>query len=92
MSAGPLHDAQATERALREQLADLVRARARAEREAERLSQRGAIAGADGSLSEIAGRYQAQAGRLSEEVEGVRATLREQEAQVERLRAEAAGA
>lgn len=92
MSTDPLSEAQATERTLREQLADLVRARARAEREGRRLAERGSLAGADASLAAIAERYSAQAGRLGDEVDGLRASVREQEAQVERLRAEASGA
>lgn len=92
MSPDSLSEAEATERALREQLADLVRARSRADREARRLAERGAVVGADGSLGEIAERYRAQAGRLGEEVDGLRSSLREQEARVEGLRAEAAGA
>lgn len=92
MSSPALSEAQATERALREQLADLVGARSRAEREADRLVERGSLPGADASLGEIAERYRAQAGRLAGEVDGLRTSLREQEAQVERLRAEASGA
>lgn len=92
MNASSLSEAEATERALREQLADLVRARSRAEREARRLAERGTLAGADTALGQIAERYRAQGGRLGDEVEGLRTTLRELEARVERLRAEAAGA
>lgn len=92
MSTPPLGEAEATERALREQLADLVRARSRAGREARRLAERGSLAGADASLAEIAERYRTQAGRLGDEIDGLRTSLREQEAQVERLRAEASGA
>lgn len=92
MSSGPLREAEATERTLREQLADLVRARSRADREARRLAERGSLAGADASLGPIAERYRAQAGRLGDEVDGLRTSLREQEAQVERLRADASGA
>ena len=40
-----------------------------------------------GALRELAERYRAQAARLAEEVEGVRRSLREQEARVEALRA-----
>lgn len=92
MSPENLTAAEATERTLREQLADLVRARSRADREARRLADRGTLADADPSLNELAERYRAQAGRLGEEVDGLRAGLREQEARVERLRAEASGA
>ncbi|MBA2515849.1 MAG: hypothetical protein H0V22_00760 [Solirubrobacterales bacterium] len=92
MSSAPLSEAEATERTLREQLADLVRARSRAEREARRLADRGSLPGADASLDEIAERYRTQAGRLGEEVDGLRTSLREQEARVEHLRAEASGA
>ena len=87
----PLESAQATERSLREQINDLVTARARAEAEAERLEGRGRLAGADASVAEVGRRYREHAGRLHEEVEGLRAELRRQEAVVERLRADEAG-
>ena len=83
----PLAEAQATERALREQVNELASARVRAEREATRLDQRAALPGAEPLLSELAGRYRAQAERLSREVEEARRGLRQQEARVEELRA-----
>ena len=87
-----LASAQATDRALREQIADLVRARARAEEEARRLGDRAGAPGADPSLAGIAERYGQQAARLREEVEGLRGELRTHEAELERLRAQDAGA
>ena len=87
-----LAEAEQAERALREQLADLVRARARAESEARRLAQRAGLAGADASLGELAGRYRAQGERLQAEVDALRTDLRRQEAELERLRAAEEGA
>lgn len=87
-----LADAERTERALREQIADLVRARARAQAEARRLADRASLAGADPTLADIVARYRSQAERLDGEIEALRATLREHEADVERLRAEGSGA
>lgn len=84
-------EAEATERALREQIAELVSTRVRAEREAARLAERARLPHADGALGQLAERYRAQAGRLAEEVEGARRSLREQEARVETLRADARG-
>ncbi len=86
-----LGEAEATERALREQIAELVSTRVRAEREAARLDERARLPDADGALRELAERYRAQAGRLAGEVDGVRRSLREQEARVEALRADARG-
>lgn len=85
-----LTEAAATELALREQIADLVKARARAQSEARRLRTRADAI--DPALSEVAERYAAQAARLEQEVEEVRGSLREQEVRTERLRAERAGA
>lgn len=82
--------AEATERGLREQIADLVTARARAEGEARRLRSRGEHV--DPALLEVAERYTAQAGRLAQEVEALRRSLREQELRTEQLRADRAGA
>jgi phage host-nuclease inhibitor protein Gam len=86
-----LEDAQETERALREQIGDLVRARARAESEARRLAERAARPDADATLGDIVARYRAQAERLDSEIEALRTALREHEADLERLRAEDAG-
>ena len=86
-----LGEAQRAERTLREQLADLVRARARAESESRRLSERARLPGADAALSELAERYRAQGDRLQSEVEAVRSDLRLREAELERLRAAEGG-
>ena len=82
-----LADAEATERGLREQIAELVHARARADDEARRLSGRATIAGAHAELAEIAGRYERQSATLAAEVETLRTSLRAAEAELERLRA-----
>lgn len=84
--------AEATERELREQIAELVHSRARAEQEAGRLADRAKLPGADASLGDIAERWRKQAGVLAQEVEACRTSLRAAEAEVARLRAEAAGA
>ena len=82
-----LADAETTERALREQLADLVHARARADSEAHRLADRAALPGAHDELREIAGRYERQSETLAAEVQTLRSSLRAAEAELERLRA-----
>ncbi len=87
-----LDEAKRAEQALREQLADLVRARARADSESRRLSRRAGLPGAEASLSELAERYRAQGERLQAEVEALRADLRRQEAELERQRAAEDGA
>ncbi len=87
-----LTDAEATEDALRAQLAELVSAKVRAEKESARLADRAGITGADPSLAGLAERYAAQGARLASEVEEVRAGLRTQEAATEALRARDAGA
>lgn len=84
--------AEATERELREQIAELVHARARAEGESRRLADRARLPGADASLQEISGRWGRQAEVLAGEIESCRASLRAAEADVARLRADAAGA
>jgi hypothetical protein len=89
---GDAEDGRATELALREQINDLVRARARAESEAARLDVRGRIAGAEPGLAEIASRYRVQATRLAEEVESLRGSLRAHELEMERRRADESGA
>ncbi len=86
-----LESAELTERNLREQINDLVAARARAGAEARRLSERATAVGAHESLSEVGERYARQVERLGEEIEALRATLREQEAATEALRADEAG-
>lgn len=87
MTDDALAGAEATERGLREQISDLVHARARAAGEASRLAQRGALPGAHAELLELAGRYDRQAGVLAGEIESLRASLRAAEAELERLRA-----
>ncbi len=82
-----LTDAEATELGLREQLSDLVHARARADSEAKRLAERAALPGAHDELAEIAGRYTRQSEVLATEIESLRSSLRAAEAELERLRA-----
>ena len=82
-----LADAEATELGLREQIADLVHARARADSEAQRLSERAALPGAHAELEELAGRYERQSATLAKEIETLRTSLRAAEAELERLRA-----
>ena len=84
-----LAGAEATELALREQISDLVHARARADSEAARLADRASLAGAHDELTEIAGRYERQSTTLAEEIETLRMSLRAAEADLERLRAPA---
>lgn len=91
-AASPLESALTTERNLREQINDLVNARARARAEAARLEERATIPGADAALGAVAGRYAVQEKRLGEEIAALRTSLREREADTERLRADAAGA
>lgn len=81
--------AGATERGLREQIADLVHARARADSEAKRLADRALLAGAHAELSELAGRYAHQSETLAAEIAALRTSLRAAEADLERLRAPA---
>jgi hypothetical protein len=92
MSANDLSAAETTDRELREQIADLVRARARAEAEARRLGDRVSLPGADPSLEAIRERYEQQAGRLAADVEALRGDLRAHEPLLEQLRAGEAGA
>jgi phage host-nuclease inhibitor protein Gam len=83
-----LTDAEATEFALREQISDLVHARARADGEVARLSGRAGLPGAhDEELTEIASRYERQSETLAAEIETLRKGLRAAEAELERLRA-----
>ncbi len=83
-----LTDAEATELALREQISDLVHARARADGEVARLTGLAGLPGAhDEELTEIAGRYERQSETLAAEVETLRTSLRAAEAELERLRA-----
>jgi len=87
MTSDALADAEATERGLREQIAALVHARARAAGEAHRLGERAGLPGAHAELGELAGRYAQQAGVLAAEIESLRTSLRAAEAELERLRA-----
>ena len=82
-----LKDAEATERGLREQIADLVHARSRADGEAQRLDERGRLPGAHEELAELAQRYREQSATLAGEIEALRTSLRAAEAELERLRA-----
>lgn len=87
-----LQAAEATERRLREQINDLVKARARADSERHRLKQRTKLRGAEPMLETVADRYGHQSERLAEEIESLRTSLREQEAATEAARADEAGA
>jgi chromosome segregation ATPase len=87
MTNDALAAAEATERGLREQISDLVHARARAAAEASRLAERAALPGAHAELAELAARYEQQAVVLAAEIESLRASLRAAEAELERLRA-----
>ena len=82
-----LADAEATELGLREQISDLVHARARADAESKRLGERAGLPGAHEELSEIADRYTRQSEVLATEIETLRTSLRAAEAELERLRA-----
>jgi hypothetical protein len=86
-----LRDAERTDLELREQLNDLVRTRARAQREAERLGVRAGLPGADAALRTLVDDYLGQERRLAQEVERVRASLRAHEVELERARAAEAG-
>ena len=88
MTDGALADAEATERGLREQISDLVHARARATSAADRLAQRARLPGAHDELRELGARYGEQADLLAREIEALRTSLRAAEAELERLRAE----
>lgn len=83
----PLADAEATERGLREQIADLVHARARADSEASRLAERAKLDGAHADVGRLAERYAEQSRTLVGEIETLRTSLRAAEAELERLRA-----
>jgi hypothetical protein len=87
MTAPDLDAALLEELRLRSRLNGLVHERAEALREADRLSARGQMAGAEPDIGALAARWKAVAGRVAEEIEQQRAALRAQEAVVERLRA-----
>jgi hypothetical protein len=84
-----LADAEATERGLREQIADLVHARVRAHGEASRLADRATLDGAHADIAQLSERYARQGDTLAAEIEALRASLRAAEAELERLRAPA---
>ncbi|WP_205697651.1 hypothetical protein [Conexibacter sp. SYSU D00693] len=87
-----LDDALLDELALRSRLNALVHERSEARQEAERLRVRAGAAGADPDLGALAERWEAVVARVGTELEHQRSRLREQEALVARLRAEAGGA
>ena len=87
-----LDAAMLEELSLRSRLNALVHERAEATREADRLRARVSRPDADSSLAATAARWEAVADRVSGEIEHQRARLREQEATVARLRADAGGA
>jgi len=87
-----LEDALRDELALRSRLNALVRERGEAVSEARRLRERARLDGAADDLEELAGRWEAVAGRVESDIAERRAALREQEAVVARARAEEAGA
>jgi hypothetical protein len=90
MTAGGSADLEAAlleEVRLRSRLNALVHERAEALREAERLSVRGQMAGADPAVGDIATRWRTVADRVAGEIEEQRSALRAQEAAVEKLRA-----
>jgi hypothetical protein len=83
-------DALLEELRLRSRLNALVHERAEAIREAERLSTRATLPGAEPDLAEVAGRWRTVAERVASDIEQQRAALRRQEAEVARLRGPAA--
>lgn len=87
MTGDALAHAEATDRGLREQISDLVHARARATAEAGRLAERAELPGAHAELAELSSRYAKQAALLAGEIEALRTSLRAAEAELERLRA-----
>jgi len=82
-------DALLEELRLRSRLNALVHERAEALREAERLTARASLDGADPSLPDTAQRWRTVAGEVAGQIEQQRAALRRQEAEVARLRAPA---
>jgi hypothetical protein len=80
-------DALLVELRLRSRLNALVHERAEAIREAERLTARGTLEGAQASMSETAERWRTVADEVAGQIEQQRAALRKQEAEVARLRA-----
>lgn len=86
MTSPELDGALLEELRLRSRLNGLVHERAEALREADRLSVRGQVAGADPSLVDVTARWRTVADRVVGDIEQQRAALRAQEAEVERLR------
>ena len=76
---------------LRSRLNALIRERADALAEADRLDARAGLPGAEDGIGDAAGRWRAVADRVAGEVEEQRAALRRQEAVVEQLRAPGEG-
>jgi hypothetical protein len=72
---------------LRSRLNALVHERAEAVREAERLTARATLDGAEPSMSETAERWRTVADEVAGQIEQQRAALRTQEAEVAKLRA-----
>ena len=72
---------------LRSRLNALVHERAEAVREAERLTARATLDGAEPSMSETADRWRTVADEVAGQIEQQRAALRKQEAEVAKLRA-----
>ena len=79
-------DALLEELRLRSRLNALVHERAEALREAERLSTRATLAGAEPDMGEVASRWRTVADEVAADIETQRAALRRQEAEVARLR------
>ncbi len=79
-------DAMLEELRLRSRLNGLVHEQAEAVREADRLSTRASLPGAEPELTEVAGRWRTVAEGVAREIETQRAALRRQEAEVARLR------
>jgi hypothetical protein len=92
VTAAELTRARTAEDRLRADLNRLVRERLAALADARRAEDLGRLPGADPSLGETAARFTALAGRLEVSIEEARTALRRQQAEVERLRADAAGA
>ena len=92
MTADPLDEARAAEADVRARIATEVAARARAEREAERLDGRAALPGADPATAAAAGAQRELAEAAAVRIADLRAELRRVEGRVATLEAEADGA
>ena len=82
-------DALLEELRLRSRLNALVHERAEAVREAERLTARGSLDGADPGMADTAERWRTVAEEVAGQIDEQRAALRRQEAEVAKLRAPA---